>query len=293
MPGDGSVHDHRDDRGARERPDNGSSPGVGAGERHVLALLQHIHSRLADRAGQLPSDVVDRRSFCSEWSIAQVYSHLGSGAEIGALALSAVREGSAPPDPWQVWNRWDAKASVDMVTDFAPADRAYLQAFADAVAAAESGESLLIPVDGQSWPLLIALTARLVEMALHEWDVAVAEDSAAEVDAEAAAWLLMAYPLDLVGQAAATDVVERLAPRTIEVEISEPRDRLWLGLLDSGARLHRGPQPQDRDAVLTLPDAATWVRLVSGRWRTEADDARSSVRGNFPLTALNELFAGF
>ena len=101
MPGDGSVHDHRDDRGARESPDNGSSPGVGAGERHVLALLQRIHSRLADRAGQLPSDVVDRRSFCSEWSIAQVYSHLGSGAEIGALALSAAREGNAPPDPWR------------------------------------------------------------------------------------------------------------------------------------------------------------------------------------------------
>ena len=41
------------------------------------------HDLLAGLATGLDEAGATRMSYCSEWTIAQVYSHLGSGAEIG------------------------------------------------------------------------------------------------------------------------------------------------------------------------------------------------------------------
>jgi uncharacterized protein (TIGR03083 family) len=263
-------------------------------ERQVLRLLREAHERLAARAAALAPDESTRGSFCTDWSVAQVFSHLGSGAEIGATALSAAREGVPPPDPWQVWHVWDAKAPGAMVDDFAPADRAYLQALDQAVRAVEAGQSLLVPIDGRPWPLATAMTARLVEVALHEWDIAVAKDPSAEVDAAAATTILATFPLDVAAQGAAKAVVTRLAPRTVAIELLEPPVQLRLELLASGARLGEASGRADEaDAVLTLPDAAAWVRLVSGRWRPKVDDARAQVTGDLAAEDLRQLFPGF
>lgn len=263
-----------------------------AGE--VLGLLRGVHGRLAGRAERLAGDDLGRRSFCDEWSVAQVYSHLGSGAEIGVRAIEAARQGVAPPDPWQVWNRWDAKDPADMVADFAPADTAYLDALDEAVAALEGGEELLIPIDGRPWPLTLLMTARLVEMALHEWDVAVVQEPDADVDPAAASSALAAFPMAVASQAVAPAVAARLAPLTVGIEVLEPDDRLRLVLLPSGARLERTAHWADPPgAVLTLPDAAAWMRLVSGRWRLGVDDARTQISGELAPEDLCELFPGF
>lgn len=272
--------------------DGGLLPSPGSPERAVLSLLHRVHARLVDRAGLFVAGEVERASYCREWSVAQVYSHLGSGAEIGALALAAARDGLPQPDPRRVWDRWDAKAPTDMVADFAPADSAYLQALQAAVNAVEEGDVVVVPIDGRPWPLVQALTARLVEVALHEWDVAVVDDPDADVDADAASWTLRAFPLEVAAHAAAPVVASRLAPRAIEIEITKPTDRLLLDIQQAGVQLIRDRSSFGSDAVLTLPDAAAWMRLVSGRWRP-VDDTRSLISGHLSFTELTDLFPGF
>ncbi|MFC8501331.1 maleylpyruvate isomerase N-terminal domain-containing protein [Pedococcus sp. NPDC057267] len=272
-----------------------AGPGTGSRERKALQLLGEAHDRLAARAAELSPSGATRGSFCTDWSVAQVFSHLGSGAQIGALALEAARTGAPPPDPWPVWNVWDAKPPLTMVADFAPSDRAYLDALDEVVPEVEGGHQLLIPIDGRPWPLALALTARLVEMALHEWDIAVAGDSTAEVDPAAAAFVLQAFPLQVAAQGAAASVVQGLAPLTAEVEVRDPTDLLHLDLLTSGARLSRQTPPaeEEPDALLTLPDAAAWMRLVSGRWRPRVDDERARLTGDLTFADLWQLFPGF
>lgn len=285
-------------RSGREHSGAGSdgqaAPRPASVEREALDLLWEAHRRLADRAnGPAPSEVA-RASFCTDWSVAQVFSHLGSGAQIGALALAAAREGAAAPDPWLVWNVWDVKPPHDMVTDFVTSDRAYLQALDEVVPMVERGERLVIPIDGRPWPLGVALTARVVEVALHEWDVAVAGDPSAEVDPAAAAFVLRAFPLQVAAQGAARQVVERLAPLRLRIEVGDPSDRLHLNLATSGAHLSRENEPVEKpDAVLSLPNAAAWMRLVSGRWRAQVDDTRAQVVGGVAFADLRQLFPGF
>ena len=50
-----------------------------------LRALRASHDRLAGIAGSLDSDDLRKRSCATEWSIADVLSHLGSGAEIFEL----------------------------------------------------------------------------------------------------------------------------------------------------------------------------------------------------------------
>ena len=54
---------------------------------------------------------------CSEWSVAQVLSHLGSGAEIFYAVVT-----ETPVDNQEVWARWNAKHAADMAASFVPAD---------------------------------------------------------------------------------------------------------------------------------------------------------------------------
>src|SRR5260370_2444984 len=77
-----------------------------------IGALRHSHDRLQALVGPLGQDQLEQRSYASEWSIAQVLSHLGSGAQIFGLFLHA---GLAGPDSPRreafgpIWNTWNAK----------------------------------------------------------------------------------------------------------------------------------------------------------------------------------------
>ena len=62
-----------------------------------IGALRRSHDRLRALVGPLGQDQLEQRSYASEWSIAQVLSHLGSGAEIFALFLDAALTGQEPP----------------------------------------------------------------------------------------------------------------------------------------------------------------------------------------------------
>jgi Mycothiol maleylpyruvate isomerase N-terminal domain len=77
-----------------------------------IGALRHSHDRLQALVGPLDLAQLEQRSYASEWSIAQVLSHLGSGAEIFGLFLQAGLAGQEPPgrDTFvPIWNAWNAK----------------------------------------------------------------------------------------------------------------------------------------------------------------------------------------
>jgi hypothetical protein len=88
----------------------------------VRDALRRSHRELAAFAGTISPAGETRRSYCAEWTVAQVYSHLGSGAEIGLANLDAGLTGAPLPDPRPIWNRWDSLTSEGMIGGFAPAD---------------------------------------------------------------------------------------------------------------------------------------------------------------------------
>ena len=84
-----------------------------------IAALRSGHDRLAEFVAGASADDLARRSMATEWSVAQVLSHLGSGAEIGL----AGRTGEAIENE-AVWARWNAKRPDDMASSFVEADEA-------------------------------------------------------------------------------------------------------------------------------------------------------------------------
>ena len=64
-----------------------------------ISALRHSHDRLQALVDPLGQDQLKQRSYASEWSIAQVLSHLGSGAEIFGLFLEAGLAGQGHRGP--------------------------------------------------------------------------------------------------------------------------------------------------------------------------------------------------
>ncbi len=78
--------------------------------RALIGVLRNSHERLAGLVRPLTPDQLRAQSYDSDWTIAQVLSHLGSGAEIATLGLAAALGGrgqldqGAFPAIWDAWN---------------------------------------------------------------------------------------------------------------------------------------------------------------------------------------------
>jgi hypothetical protein len=92
--------------------------------------IGYLARRLAAVVGPLTAEeAAAGPSYDDDWSIAQVLSHLGSGAEIFGLILDAGRRGEDAPGMeqfQQVWDRWNAKSPEEQARDGVAADAAFL-----------------------------------------------------------------------------------------------------------------------------------------------------------------------
>src|SRR6516164_704666 len=69
------------------------------------------------------------QSACRDWTVAQVLSHLGSGAEIALLMLEATLAGQ-PMDRdvvAPIWDTWNAKTPQQQAADCLPSDEAHIK----------------------------------------------------------------------------------------------------------------------------------------------------------------------
>ena len=229
----------------------------------IISALRTGHDDLvALVAGIAPEDLT-RPSGAAEWTVAQVLSHLGSGAEIHLAALEAALGGVKPADDHNktVWARWDGMAPAEQAASFPPANERLVRRYESLDAAAR--EELRIDLGFLPVPVDVATAAglRLSEFALHSWDVRVAFDPAATLAPEATAPLLDGIGL-LLGFLGKPDRLA--APAVLAVTTTAPERAFGLSLTGTAALTE---PPEKPDGTLTAP-AEYFLRLVTGRHAT-------------------------
>jgi uncharacterized protein (TIGR03083 family) len=254
-----------------------------------IATLRGSHERLAGLVRPLGPEQVRARSYCSDWTIAQVLSHVGSGAEIGLLMLpGALGEGEqAGPDSFQaVWDVWNAKTPDEQAADALAADErqvAALEALTD-----EQLAKIKLPFFGMELDAVGLVRLRLGEHALHTWDVAVVLDPAATVSPDAVDLLIDNVPQFLAPRLGKTPP----DPYGVRIMTTGP-DRDWL--LATADTVIMTDYPEDGTDVpvgeVSMP-AEALLRLAYGR--LDAEHTPAAVSAAAPdLNMLRNIFPGF
>jgi uncharacterized protein (TIGR03083 family) len=271
---------------------NGARP-MESNPRVWIATLRQSHDRLLGLVGPLSPEQISGPSYCRDWSVAQVLSHLGSGAEIAMMTLPSALGQAEPVDrsAYQpIWDRWNAMSPDEQAAAGLVADAQHVQLLDQL--SEEDLASISYPFLGLTLDAAGLVRLRLGEHALHTWDVAVMFDPAAEVAHDAANLLV-------------DNVAAFLAPRLgkpadppfrARIRTTDPaRDYLlsasdsvsmsdWPGAEEAGA---------DGDAIadVTMP-AAALLRLAYGR--LDADHTPASVVADpADLDRLRAIFPGF
>jgi uncharacterized protein (TIGR03083 family) len=225
-------------------------------ENPVGALRASV-DRLHALAGGLDDTQLASQSYCDDWSIAQVLSHLGSGAVISRRSLQDVVAGTATPEDFNqsVWDEWNAKSPRAQADDALAADEALTQAL-EAVDEAERAR-LTFSLGPMSLGFNDMFSLRLNEHVFHTWDIAVMFDDAARLPGDATP--LVVDNLSLMARFGGRPDGQ---DRTIAVRTTDPRRDVALRLSADGVEL--GPGEPGRAPDLELP-AEALCRLVYGR----------------------------
>lgn len=252
-----------------------------------IAALRTNHDQLATLVAEAGPEDLTRRSGATEWTVADVLSHLGSGSEIWLLRLRAGIEGIevGEVDNHAVWDRWNAMSPEDQAAEFVKAQGA----FVETLESLDAGQRERVNVDlgflPAPAPLSQAVGMRLVEVANHAWDARAGIDDDAEIEAASA---------DLVLRSLAGELSFMLGFSTKPDVLSEPAVVALEGYalrIDDAVSVTVG-DPDDATASFDGPVASV-VRLLSGRLRPERTPDGVQVIGNVSLEDLRQVFPGY
>lgn len=251
------------------------------------AALRDSHTRLSGIVNALSEPELTEPSYCGDWNLAQVLSHLGSGAEIGLMQFQAILSGAEVPSRESyppIWDKWNARSPAEVQSAALPADAALLAAYEGA----DDGllQDLHVNLMGRELDAAGLFARRLGEHALHTWDLEVMRDAHAKVASSAVEVL-----------------IDRLSPTTarlasgkrpdhrgrVELLTSGPSRKLVLDL--SGETVSLSDAGETGDASVSLPSEAA-LRLFYGRLDEAHTPAEITVVGPVGLTELRALFPG-
>jgi len=257
----------------------------------TIQALRTGHDSLTDLVTDLSPAALSGSSGASEWTIAQVLSHLGSGAEIGLAVLEAALAGTPGPDGavnQGIWDRWNAMDAVQQAETFVKANEALVSRYESLEEQARADLRIDLGFFPEPVELSVVAGFRLNEFTLHSWDVAVALDPAA-VLAPDAVELLMDVAPHLLGWLGRPEAVLAGRSVAVAVEVDEPARTFGL-LIDEKTTL--ADAPQDAAATVVLP-AESWLRLISGRLAEAHTPAGVEVTGAITLPELRRIFPGY
>jgi uncharacterized protein (TIGR03083 family) len=246
---------------------------------HVNAL-RFSAERLRDSASAMTEAVLTGRAYPSEWTIAQVLSHLGSAAVIMQRRLADSLAGQPTPDDYAptIWDAWNAKTPIQQRDDALEADGDLLAHVEAVTAEQRSGFTFVIGPISVGFTQFVGL--RLNEHALHTWDIDVALDPGAVIPDRLAT--LVVDNLDLVARYTGKPTGDTT---TITIATTEPQRGFTIDLTPDTVTL--APAAETRAADVELP-AEAFVRLVYGRLDPEQTPhgyhapALASLRRIFP-----------
>jgi uncharacterized protein (TIGR03083 family) len=253
---------------------------------HWIHALRTSHDELMGLV-RSSTDQLTAQSYCRDWSVAQVLSHLGSGAEISLLGLERALDSRPPMDRDEfpaIWDRWNASPPGEQAAQAVVWDRrqvSVLQALDDAALA-----GFRMSLFGMDLDAVDMIGMRLGEHALHTWDVAVSFDPGARVLPSSVELLVdrTGFFATRLGQA------EPLGGRSIGIQTVDPFRRF---LLSGGESVGYGEWADEKpDGVVELP-AEALLRLVYGRLDPAHTPSDVKVDGAADLDVLRQVFPGF
>lgn len=258
-----------------------------------ISALRSGHNRLAAlvKGEGFASGGVNGPSGAADWTIAQVLSHLGSGAEIGLASLAASVDGADEPAEGfnrSVWDRWNAMTPQEQADTFVDANEQLVLAYEALDDATRNSGAVNLgflpaPVD-----VATAASFRLNEFALHAWDIAVASDSDAAVAVDAVEPMMKVIPF-LIGWIGKPADVLSGKSIAVTVKTTEPDRGFGLEITDQVKLVESF---NNADAELVLP-GESWLRLATGRLRPVNTPEAVSVSGGITLAQLRAIFPGF
>jgi uncharacterized protein (TIGR03083 family) len=249
-----------------------------------IDALRHSHDALRAIVEPLDEAALRRQSYASDWSIAQVLSHLGSGAEIFGVLLDSGLTGTEPPgrDVFPpIWQAWNERSPQAQAADGLATDESLVRRFE--ALDAEQRDGIRMHMFGMDLDLTGLLRMRLSEHAVHKWDIAVALDPAATVAADAVSLLV-----DALGPTAARSGKPSDRPLAVRVSTTDPVREF---LIDSGDTVRLEAVDADNSLPHLRLSAEALVRLVYGR----LDPAHTPPVGtsDVDLDELRRMFPGF
>jgi len=246
-----------------------------------LAALHGSVERLEGTVAGLDPARLGEPAYPAEWSIADVLSHLGSGAVILRGRLEDALSGADTSDDaaQAVWDEWNAKSPGDQASDALVADRALLDRLESMTDDERAGFRFAMgpmefDIDG-----FVGL--RLNEHALHLWDIEVALDPTATLAPGSVA--AVADNLGLIVRFSGRPVS---AARSITLVTTDPA-RAFVATLGPD-QVELVPVDGATAPDLVLPTEAL-VRLVYGRLDP---DHTPPVGGTADLDELRAVFPG-
>jgi uncharacterized protein (TIGR03083 family) len=250
-----------------------------------LAAVTTSHERLSLLVGTLSPDEVAGQSYDTEWSIAQVLSHIGSGAEIATLSLAAALgergdlDRDAFPAIWDTWNNRtpEAQAADSLTWDEEHISR--LERLTDDELDRLSFDFIGLQLDAAG-----AVRLRLGEHAIHVWDVAVSIDPGAALSADAVPLVL--EHIQQLFQFVAKPEGDSFRVR---LQTTEPDGDYLLDVGESVTLSDWAPG-LEADGVIRLP-AEAMLRMFYGRLDPEHTPAYSAE--GIDLDRVRKVFPGF
>ena len=247
-----------------------------------VSAVRASHDRLSAIVAGLDADGLRKQSYDKEWTIADVLSHLGSGAEIFTLMIEAGVAGAEPPamEAFQaIWDTWNARTPEDQAAQCTAVNEA-LVTRVESLSEAERESFTVLMFGRMTMDLAGVLGMRLSEHAVHAWDVEVALDPAARIGADAVGLLAVRLPMmtGFMGK-------QQEPPTTVAVTTTDPAMTFTL---DTGG-VTLTPGSTGASASLALP-AEAFVRLVYGRL-DDAAEVTSAIGITVP--ELQAVFPGF
>jgi uncharacterized protein (TIGR03083 family) len=231
--------------------------------------LRSSVDRLADLVHSLDDTVIVQQAYPEEWTIADVMSHLGSGAVIARGTLQASLDNVEPADDFnqQVWDEWNAKTPRAKVNDAVAADTEMVSALEATHPDDRARFKLAMGPLELDWDAFLGM--RLNEHLIHEWDIAVALDPTVALAADGTD--LVVDNLELIARFTSRPKGD---PRTIVTSTTQP-ERWFVVTIEPNQVGFTSAEPEG-EPDLSMP-AESLIRLVYGR--LDPDHTPTSVVG--------------
>ncbi len=247
-----------------------------------LSALQGSVARLNRIVGELGPGLVLGSAYPTEWTVADVLSHLGSGAVIMQRSLEDALSGREPDGSFNqtVWDEWNAKVPEDQAAEALVADAALMAALDAASEGQRRGFALSMGPMSLDFDSFVGL--RLSEHVVHTWDIEVVVDPGAVLYDQAVPIVIdrVAVIAGLVGRPPGPE-------STLQLSTTGPERHFAVILAAESVQLV--PSEPGSAPDLTLPGEAL-IRLVYGR--LDPDHAPPGIEGP-PLAQLRKVFPGF